>query len=95
MIRTSSRPKIQCPSCGGTEARTSRLRILDVIYLGILKMPVRCRICMERYHVDYRMALQQLHWQQSRSFLVMEAHKMRAKAETEGAGLSAVTREAL
>jgi len=51
----------------------------DVPYLALLQLPVRCSICLERFHVGYRTSLRMLSEQRSRSFLVMEAHMMQEK----------------
>jgi len=57
------------------------MRLSDILYLGLLQLPLRCYVCMERFHVGYRLAFQQIHWQRSRSFLVREAEHRRVKTE--------------
>jgi hypothetical protein len=59
------------------------MRVSDIFQLALLKLPVRCRTCKQRYHVAYRLAFRQLHWQQSRSFMILEAQLRRAKLERE------------
>jgi hypothetical protein len=39
-----------CPSCASSDLRTSRFRRTDIRRLFLLKVPLRCRICRERYY---------------------------------------------
>jgi len=61
------------------QCRTSRIRLSDIPRLFVLQLPVRCTICLERFHVGYRTSLRMLSDQRSRSYLVMEAHILQSK----------------
>jgi len=41
-----------CRACGSKNLRPSRLQLKDLVYLIILRYPVRCRTCRERFSVS-------------------------------------------
>ena len=41
-----------CPHCGTTRIRSSRMRISDIANLALLRLPVRCCSCLERFHLS-------------------------------------------
>ncbi len=46
-----------CPHCGSAKFRASKLRVLDLPRLLILRYPVRCRICYKRKFVGILLAM--------------------------------------
>jgi hypothetical protein len=48
---------MNCPYCGTPKFRTSRVRFSDIPRLALLQLPVRCRLCRERFHVGISLAL--------------------------------------
>jgi len=48
---------MNCPHCGTPKFRTSRMRWADLPRLALLQFPVRCRLCRERFHVGFWLAL--------------------------------------
>ena len=43
---------IYCHACGSRNLRPSRLQLKDLVYLLILRYPVRCRNCRKRFSVS-------------------------------------------
>jgi hypothetical protein len=39
-----------CPNCWSERLRTSGFRLLDALWLIVLRIPMRCRDCEERFH---------------------------------------------
>jgi len=64
--------KFRCPYCGTAECRTSHIRFWDIPRLAVLKLPVRCAVCLERFYVGYRTSLWLLGQQRLRAFKAME-----------------------
>jgi hypothetical protein len=48
---------MNCQWCGSSEIRSSRLRLADLPRLSVLRYPVRCRSCEERYFISVFAAL--------------------------------------
>ena len=48
---------MNCPYCGSSKFRTSRVRISDLPRLAVFQYPVRCKLCRERFHVGFSLAL--------------------------------------
>jgi hypothetical protein len=48
---------MNCQWCGSPEIRNSRLRLADLPRLSVLRYPVRCRSCEERYFISLFTAL--------------------------------------
>jgi hypothetical protein len=48
---------MNCPWCGSSSLRNSRLRPADFPRLFFLQYPVRCRSCEERYFASIFLAL--------------------------------------
>ena len=42
---------VHCPRCGSGNLRPAHFRRSDLPYLLILRFPVRCRYCRDRFHV--------------------------------------------
>jgi hypothetical protein len=40
-----------CPRCKNPALRTSELRLADILHLIVLRYPVRCRSCYNRFHI--------------------------------------------
>jgi hypothetical protein len=57
---------MNCPYCGTPKFRTSRVRFSDLTRLALLQFPVRCRLCRERFHVGFSLALHVLQSQRIR-----------------------------
>jgi hypothetical protein len=47
---------VNCYHCGSGRIRLSRIRASDIVRIFQLKIPVRCRSCMERRHVNLFLA---------------------------------------
>jgi hypothetical protein len=48
---------MNCQWCGSPSIRNSRLRLADLPLLSLLRYPVRCRSCEERYFISVFAAL--------------------------------------
>jgi hypothetical protein len=72
---------MNCPYCGTPKFRTSRIRFSDLPRLALLQFPVRCRLCRERFHVGFSLALHLLQSQRVRED--EEATVRREKYKTE------------
>ena len=57
---------MNCPYCGTSKFRTSRLRLEDVPRLALLQLPVRCRSCRERSYSTVSIFLETLKAQRLR-----------------------------
>ena len=57
---------MNCPYCGTPKFRTSRVRLSDIPRLALFQFPVRCRLCRERFHVGFSLALHLLQSQRIR-----------------------------
>jgi hypothetical protein len=52
-----SMQRLRCSCCGSRNLRPSHIRLFyDVIQFLMLRWPVRCRRCRERFHVNIRPA---------------------------------------
>ena len=47
---------MNCYHCGSSRMRMSRIRSSDIVWLFQLKIPVRCRSCMDRRYVNLFLA---------------------------------------
>ena len=47
---------MNCPFCGSDRVRSSRFRVMDIPRSLLLRFPVRCRDCEERFHVPNKLA---------------------------------------
>ncbi len=56
---------MNCPYCGTSTFRLSHLRLTDFSRLILLRFPVRCRLCRERFYVflSTAMSVRRLHRQ--------------------------------
>ncbi len=53
-----SMQRLRCSCCGSRKVRPSHIRLLyDVPQFLMLRWPVRCRYCRERFHVNIRAAM--------------------------------------
>jgi len=43
---------VHCHVCGSRNLRPSHFQLMDLAYLLILRLPVRCRSCRVRFHVS-------------------------------------------
>ena len=43
---------VYCHACGSRNLRPSRLQLKDLVYLLVLRYPVRCRYCRKRFSVS-------------------------------------------
>jgi hypothetical protein len=68
---------MNCPYCGTPKFRTSRIRLSDIPRLALLQLPVRCRLCRERFHVGISLALHLMQSQRIRE--TEEAEERRGK----------------
>lgn len=41
-----------CRECGSGNLRPSHFQVTDLAYLFVLRSPVRCRTCRQRFHVS-------------------------------------------
>ena len=48
---------VVCSDCFSASFRMSRIRVKDIKQLALLRLPVRCRRCHRRCHVNFRSAL--------------------------------------
>jgi DNA-directed RNA polymerase subunit RPC12/RpoP len=47
-----SMQRLRCTNCGSRNVRPAHIRLLtDILQFVILRLPVRCRYCRERFHV--------------------------------------------
>jgi hypothetical protein len=49
--------RVVCSDCFSASFRMSRIRVKDIKQLVLLRLPVRCRQCHRRCHVNFRAAL--------------------------------------
>ena len=45
------RPLVKCPRCSSSSLRRSRLRLIDILRLFILRYPLRCLKCHRRSYI--------------------------------------------
>lgn len=72
-----SEENLKCPYCGLRRCSTSHFRLSDLPYLLLLRLPVRCHSCQERFYVNYLRVLRMMHGQRSRSYLIQQAELSR------------------
>ena len=41
-----------CPNCWSSEIRSSHFRFVDLAWLVMLKLPLRCEECQQRFHAS-------------------------------------------
>jgi hypothetical protein len=58
-LSTMAMRRSKCFSCGSSNLRLShfRLMLFDVFGLAVLRLPVRCRYCRERFHLNVLSAM--------------------------------------
>ncbi len=66
---------MNCPYCGTPKFRTSRVRFSDIPRLALFQFPVRCRLCRERFHVGFSLALHLLQSQRVREREELEVQR--------------------
>jgi hypothetical protein len=47
---------MNCPHCGTPRFRDSRIRLTDIPRLFLLRVPVRCLLCRERFSISMSLA---------------------------------------
>lgn len=64
-----------CSSCGSRNLRFSHFRTLDLIWLAMARLPVRCRSCRHRLRLNFVSAIH-LHRQRR---VASEYHRQKAR----------------
>ena len=55
-IKKGFPPPMNCPHCGTPRFADSRIRLADIPRLFLLKVPVRCLVCRERFSIGMSVA---------------------------------------
>jgi len=49
---------MNCPHCGNSGFRISRLRVADLPRFFLLQVPARCQLCRQRFYIGRSLARQ-------------------------------------